>query len=275
MLNNFLYNQAIYNQTPVWIPIAPQDDIVYNSYWLKNSNIIVTSISNDNWHSITSETYSSPLTDLWGELNYYFKNKTINLEWFITTNTSVELNQRIDELKKILWQNNKYLDIKVDWTIRRAKASCTNLDSLFDRQNYNITFIPFRISFRLVSEFSKELTSQSQSLTWKTASFTEEKINYWTVRANPVLSILLNSVTSVTSISFAILTNTITVLDTYSASDVIQIDCQEKTVKINSISVDYTWTFPVLEVWTNSYIITVTWTAKNFNTTLTYFNNYL
>jgi hypothetical protein len=275
MFNNFLFNWWTFNQIDIlWNANFPQDSIVYNGYWLQNANIIVSNLSYDNWHSINSETFNNPLTDLGWELNYFFRDKTITLNWFMKSDTAENLNISIDTLKKVLWENNKDLDIKVNWTIRRAKASCINIDSLFERQNYNITFIWFSITFRVVSEFFKELQRQTQSLLWQTATFTEEITNRWTVRTNPVFSILLNSVTSVTSISIAMWSNTITMLDTYSASDVIQIDCQNKTVKINSVEVDYTWTFPVLEVWVNSYTFTINWT-KNFDLNLSYFNNYL
>ena len=274
MLNNFQFNQSVFNEVVNFAATAPQDDIVYNGYWLQNENIIVSNINYDNWHSVLSETYSSPLSDLGWELNYYFKEKVIMLRWYIKEDTATLLNQRIDILKQVLGQNNQDLDIKVEGTIRRAKANCINLESLFERQNYNITFLPFNIRFRLIEEFASEITLNSQSFTWKTATFTEEVVNLWTVRTNPLLTILLNTATTVTSIAFALWDNTITVLDTYSWSDVIQIDCENKLVTINSASVDYTWTFPELSVWVNSYTITIDWT-KNFNTTLSYYNNYL
>ena len=275
MFNNFVFNWWVFNNIDIlWNANPPQDDIVYNGYWLQNANITVSNISYDNWHSVDSETFNNPLTDLWWELNYFFRTKTISLNWYIKSDTAENLNIAIDTFKKVLWENNKDLDIKVNWNIRRAKASCINMDSLFDRQHYNITFLNFSITFRVVSEFFKELQRQTQSLLWYTWTFTEEIVNRWTVKTNPMFGILLNSATSVTSINITMWNNSITVLDTYSASDVIQIDCQNKTVKINSIEVDYTWTFPILEVWVNSYTFTIDWTV-NFDLNLSYFNNYL
>ena len=275
MFNTFQYNTSVFNATPAFAATAPQNTVVYNSYWLQNTNIVVSSITSDNWHSISSDTYSSPFTDLWWELNYFFKDKIVTLNWYLKYDTAILLNDWIDSLKKKLWENNKDLDIKVNWAIRRAKASCVNLDSLFQRQNYNITFLSFSIQFRLVSEFSKELTLQTQSKTSKTASFSESVINNWTTKTNPVLNILVNSETDLTSIAFNIWDNTITVLDSYQAADVLVIDCQDKTVKVNSVAIDYTWTFPYLGTGENLYTLTLTATAKNFNSTISFYNNYL
>ena len=134
--------------------------------------------------------------------------------------------------------------------------------------------VPFSFDFRIINEFQKEIITQSQTLTSQTAGFTEEIVNRWSAKSFPSITILLNSATTVTSISIVMWDNTITVLDTYSASDVIVIDGVNKTVKINSVEVDYTWTFPVLEVWVNSYTITLDWTY-NFDLTATYFNNFI
>ena len=274
MFDNFLFDENYFDEVSLVWWTTQQDDIVYNSYWLQNTNICVNSISYDNWHNVSSDTYSNPLTDLWWELNYYFREKIVTLTWTLKWNNAEDLNNRIDELKQVLWQNNKDLDIKVNWTIRRAKASCININSLFDRKHYNITWIPFTIQFRVVSSFFKELTMQTQSFTWLTAWYTEEITNRWTVRTNPTINILISSTTWTNQITFNIWDNTLTINKSLTASDTIIIDCVQKTVKINNIDVDYSWVFPILEVWVNSYTIWINGTV-NYNITLSYFNNYL
>jgi phage-related protein len=78
----------------------------------------------------------------------------------------------------------------------------------------------------------------------------------------------------VTSFALNIWSDTITITNTFSASDVLVIDCEDKTVKLNWIAIDYSGVFPILEVGVNSYTITINWT-KNFDITLSYFNNFL
>ena len=148
------------------------------------------------------------------------------------------------------------LDIKVNGNIRRAKASCVNLDSLFSREHYHITFIPFTIHFRIVSEFSKELARQTQSFNGLTAGITEEIVNRGTVRTSPVISMVFNSASGTNNITFAIADRIITVSETIASSDVLQIDCDNKVVTLNSVEIDFSGTFPILEVGTNSYTIT-------------------
>ena len=87
------------------------------------------------------------------------------------------LETAIDDLKRALGRSERDLDIKVNGNIRRAKASCINLDSLFDRKHYNITFIPFTIEFRIISEFAREIKRVTQTFSNLIGDITEEIIN--------------------------------------------------------------------------------------------------
>jgi hypothetical protein len=275
MFNTKLFNSVVFNHISTTSTIVVQDDITYNGYSLQNENITISKTDFYNWNSVSSDTYNNPLTDLWWELNYFFRSKTVVLEWYLKASSWEELNNRIDDFKKILWQNNKILDIKVNGTIRRAKASCINIDSIFwTREHYHISIIPFIIQFRVISDFFQELTRQNQSFTWLTSGFIEELTNRWSVRTNPVVNILLNSVSWTNQIYFEIWDRRIIISDTFSNSDSIIIDCQSKKVKINNVDVDYSWVFPILETWVNSYEFWINWTV-NYDITVSYFNNFL
>jgi hypothetical protein len=274
MFNTFQFNEYEFNKISLTSIFSDQDDIVYNWFWFKNSNIIVSSINDSNWNSVDTQIYNNPLTDLWWELNYFFREKIINIWWFIKQNSQEELINIIDNIKGILWKNNQNLDIKVNWTIRRAKASCINIDSIFDKKYYHLTLVPFNISFRLIEWFQKEIISQAQTLISQTAGFTEEIINMWSIRTNPVFNILFNSATSVTEIILTLWQDILTITTTITASDLIIIDCENKIITKNTTEIDFIWTFPSLEVWVNSYTIAINWT-KNFDLSVIYFNNYL
>lgn len=272
MFNNFLFNNGLFNEIEtVGSPATTQDEVSYNWFWLFNQNIIITKINYDNSHTVESDIFNSPLSDLWWELSYYFRQKNIVLNWYLKYDTAEELNNAIDRLKKALWENNKNLDIKVNWTIRRAKASCININ--FDREGYHITFIPFTIEFRIIKEFAYDLARESQSLLWNTAWFTEEIVNIWTARSNPIFNIVINT-WSPTAFSLIMGDDTITITRTFIAWEVLEINTEEKRIKINGSNIDFNWTFPILKVWNNSYTIWFTW-AVNFDLNIFYYKNYL
>lgn len=274
MFNFNQFNLAIFNSIPEVATTTPQDDIVYGGYSLKNARMTISKIGYDNGHSVDAPIYSNPLTDLWGELSYYFRQKIVVIQGNLKADNRELLEIAIDDMKRALGRSNMDLDIKVNGNIRRAKASCVNLDSLFSREHYHITFIPFTIQFRIVSEFSKELARQTQSFNGLTAGITEEIVNIGTVRTSPVISMVFNSASGTNNITFAIADRIITVSETIASSDVLQIDCDNKVVTLNSVEIDFSGTFPILEVGTNSYTITKNWTV-NYNLSISYFNNFL
>lgn len=248
MFNFNQFNLAVFNSIPEVTTTVPQDDIVYGGYSLKNASMTISKIGYDNGHSVDAPTYSNPLTDLGGELSYYFRQKIVVIRGNLKAENREQLEMAIDDMKRALGRPKQDLDIKVNGNIRRAKASCVNLDSLFDRQHYHITFIPFTIQFRIISEFSKELARKTQSFNNLTDDITEEITNTGTVSTNPTVSIVFNTATTVNNVTFGIGDNTITISEAISASDVIQIDCENKTVTLNSLEIDFSGTFPILEV---------------------------
>ena len=274
MFNFFTYNGQYFSQVAETLTNPPQDDIVYNWLGLFNSNYRINRHNFYDGHRVENNTYYNPLIDLGGQFSYFLREKIFFIEWSIKTETNEELLTEIDRLKRTLAQPEKDLDYKYNWTIRRAKASCVNLDRLFRYEHYNITWLPFRIEFNILSQFSQELLRETQTLTWLTADLTEEVVNRWTFKTDPTLVLTFTSATTVDEITFTVGNNTITVEETISASDVVEINGADKEVKINSTAVDFSGTFPVLEVWANSYTITVNWT-KNYSSTISFFKNFI
>jgi hypothetical protein len=70
------------------------------------------------------------------------------------------MNNEIDRLKKILLQNQKDLIIKVNGNPRFAKASLINGESIFDREHFHITFLPFTFQFRVLEKF-RDITAKN------------------------------------------------------------------------------------------------------------------
>jgi len=274
MFNQYQYNNSVFNQVINVTNTIPQDDIVYNNYWLQNSTVVTSFADYDNWPSIQNDFFNRPRTDWGWELNYFFRERVITLKWTIKSTTSESLIQEIDRFKKALWVNQQNLDIKINWVIRRAKASVINFDTLFRKENYHITFIPFEVQFRVIKPFFAEITRQIQSFTWLTADLTEEMINGWSITTNPVVLITFTAATSVTQISFTANSKTITISETINTNDVVKIDCDAKTVTINDVTKDYSWVFPEFVVWWNSYTIDIDGTFT-YDITTYFFNQYI
>lgn len=273
MYNIYEYNLKPFWTVAPWVALWVQDEIVFNGYSLYNDTAKVNKMNFDNSHAVDSDTFDRPLSDGWGELNYFLRERTVTMLGRIKASSKEELNKEIDRFKRSLMQNNKDLDIKVDGTVRIAKATLMNPQSLFDRNHYNVTFLPFEITFRVLEKF-QETQRVIKTFTWKTATFIEEQFNSGSAKANPVAILSFSSASWTDEVSLNIEWSEITISESISATDILTIDVDNKQVLLNTIEVDYIWTFPQLNVWNNSYTISVNGTC-NFSFTLYYFNTYL
>ena len=273
MYNIYWYNEETFGAVTSGVELWVQDDIVFGWYSLSNDIIKVNKISFDNSHNIQSTTYDRPLSDGWGELNYFLREKTVTMRGRIKSESKEELYREVDRFKRAIVQSEQNLDIKVNGVIRRAKASLMSPESIFDREHYHVTFLPFEITFRALEKF-KETQRDITTITGLTGDFIEEVYNYWNAKANPVAVFTFDSASGVNEISMDIGWEIITISESISAWDILTIDVENKQVLLNSIDTDYIWTFPQLNVWNNSYNITVNGTS-NFSFTIYYFNTYL
>ena len=274
MFNINLFNNALFNQAPNTLPVTVQDDVVYNDFWLVNDIYKISKISYDNGPSIESQTFNTPQDDWWWELNYFFRSRIVTVEGRVSSDTAENFNKELDRFKSALWENDKNLDIKVNWTIRRAKASVINMNSLFDRMHFNITYIKFIIQFRVLAPFFNEIWKQNLDLLSQTWNISDEVLNEWTIKTDPIVQLNFTSATTVNIITFNIDNRTITVNETISWWDIVKIDCIEKIVTINWDIVDYDWIFPELQTWANLFAVTVNWT-KNYDFNIYFFKQYI
>jgi len=242
-----LYNSEVFWWWPA-LTTTIQEDIVYNGFWLQN-NYIVTSTNNEN-NLIDFESFDNPFNNWRGFLSYFQRGKTISFNVTIKWDNQEDFNNRLDELRKALFQSNKNLDVKVNWEVRRIKASCISNPKNFN--HFNINFLKTTIEFETLEPFFYELGYQSTNFQNKTTSFIEEISNEWSAEADLLFHFIFKTA-NVSEVEVSLWENTITINETIVDWDVLVIDWENKTVKLNNIEVDYLWSFPVL--WVNINLI--------------------
>ena len=156
----------------------------------------------DSMPSRDFETNKRPRAD--GEIinGVFYRNKIIKARGFITKTTETLLNEEIDDMKKYLKASEANLDIKVNGEIRRAVATLVNTDAIFDREHWQLTYIPFNLQFKTVEPFMKDINYTSQSLlTHTTLTFNEDVENTGTVFSRPVIILNFSAANGVTAIN--------------------------------------------------------------------------
>ena len=254
-------------------------DFEYNWYefWWTSTKFKLENIPNfEEANAIQIQTYDRALNN-WAWMNwYYIKPKVLKILWTLYADTASELEDRIDELKYYVLQKQKTLRrTKPNWVVVEWTASCSKFEP--NRQPYHITFMPVMIEFIVLDWFLYDTTVNEYSSFANTADFTWTlTVSWWNYEVEPILYFTFNSATSVTSLSITINNQTMTFNKTFSAWDMLIVDCINTNVTYNSVSwQNYLWEFFVLPVWWSVYDVSVTWSAFNIDLAVQWYNTYV
>lgn len=197
-----------------------------------------------------------------------YPTKTISLGGTIHGSNQANLDDRIDTFKGYFVQRNKSLDIAYGSGTRRYTVMKANSVSI-ERQDKAL-YATFTID--LICKPFGEDTSTTNLWTAKTgftsATFTEEP----TIAGNapvqlPIFTITINSLTGTGDYVQISNDNNNQEILLYglglAADDVIVIDCEQRTVTVNDIEVDYYGTFLELEAGAASITYTDGFTTRD------------
>ena len=253
------YWEIFGNSTPPLDVI--EDNIVFNWFSLNNSTVVTSAFNPDELMEFEYNTFNIPREDWKGLLSRYFREKTLNLKWVLKAWSPDDLTDLIDNFKKNVYQVQGVFKYKAKWIFREIKATC--IDITMKRENYNLTFINFDITFKTNEPFF--YNSQNQSLLYEnvvTLPRTEWIINEWSSETKPIIYTIFQDWTNLSNYSAK--SNNIWITYTWPiiSGDILEINGQTKEVKFNWILVDYSWTFPELQAWYNTVIFSWLGTIK-------------
>ena len=152
-----------------------QDNIVLNGFSLQNE-FITTSFFWEN-NLIDSTSFDYPKSNWRWLLWYYLRWKNLNLRIKIKWDSVEDFQTRLDNFRKIFFQEEINLDVRVNWIIRRIKVNWKSAPK--NLEHYNITFLNIEVSLEVLEPFFYELSNQSNSFLNKTETFDEYIINKW------------------------------------------------------------------------------------------------
>lgn len=268
MFNTYQFNQYTFNKSISVSSLLADGDVMYWNLILHDAwDSYLSFMNNDDFANVDMDIFANPLDD-WNTLSsYYLRGREIRARGSIYKNNGEDLNNELDRIKSVLSVPWQMLAVKVNGEVREATAYCSGIT--FDRQHYNINFIRYEVTFTITNESWNTRKYQTSSVLWVTTTLNEEIINLWKYRAKPIIIITLNSVSWSNTLNLILWKFNITVNQTFSSSNIIQIDREEQRVTINWIDVDYIWMIPSIEIWRNPYTITMNWTY-NYDVTVKY-----
>ncbi len=280
IFNESPYNVGLYDGPPNVIVSASVsgDLIVFDGFSLSDNSTVFTQQLLDSAPSRQIIDGAVPRGDGMYMNGEYWRQKVIEVEGFCKESTSTLLETLLDTVRKNLAGREKNLDITRNGTTRRYVATLTNPEDLFsDRQGHHITVCPFRAQFVCKEPFGLEsdYTSATEQAVISPLNITME--NLGTIDAKPVLVLIFDAASSVTTVNVENTTNgeEIEYSDAIAANDVLEFDSEKKTVKKNGTEVDYSGAFPTLIAGSNVMQFTITGTSFDAQITVKHKNTYL
>lgn len=244
------------------------DNIYYNDFslWWTDSNSVRLTVERIEWF------FDSPDRDYddyarasivgWWLIEAIDRKKTIVISWKIRAPTNSLLESKVNEINKAVRENEKDLYIKVDWTYRVAKATCTK--SYFPREWGNNTLVSFELTFQVLEPYFGMETRQENIYSVTSSPYTANFDNNGYAPSNPEYVISFKWSSAVTVVAIATNWYTITITKSsgsWAVGDQLRINWSTMVVTENWTEIEYDWLITPIETGNNSAVFTFTGTV--------------
>lgn len=222
------------------------------------------------------------IRDGFSYLDCRYSQRIIILKGWLISDTPTNLRTHIDTVKGYLRPNDQNLDIETyggSTVYRRYKCSCRGLS--VSEEHWMTTQKPYEAEF-LCKPFSTATSATTVNLNSggaiTTTPYAEVVAITGTYNPKPTITITIGVETNMTAVR---ITNTTTldwieIARSFSAADVLIIDCDAETVKVGGVSVDFTGIFIGFIPGNNTISISTTDTGVfSITASITYYPTYL
>lgn len=203
-----------------------------------------------------------------------YPSKKIVVTGTIIDSSIAALDSRLDTFRAYFLNQDQNLDIDYNGSTRRYIATVNTLS--IDRPG-GLLYATFSIEFVCTQPFGQDTAATTAlTATGRTSSSYSDAYTFLGTAPYqlPVVTVTFTALTGGTAKSVAIgnagTGETITVTRTWTASDVLVVDCLNQTVTVNGIAVDFTGAFPRFAPGSQSISYADTLTTRTFNITATY-----
>jgi phage-related protein len=208
-----------------------------------------------------------------------YPTKPISITGTLVSDNVADMDALIDTFNSYFINQDANLDIDYNGGTRRYIATATNME--LDRPG-NLAWANFTVTFTCSQPFGQNTTtSTALSASGRTSSNYND--NFTFVGSAPVQQVVATiTLASVTDASggHIIFGNQatgqqITIQRTWSAADVLVIDCAAKTVTVNGTAVEFSGAFPLFVPGAQTLTYLDNLTARNFSISVVYYPMYL
>jgi hypothetical protein len=196
-----------------------------------------------------------------------YGTKIIYLQGIITGTSQANLEANIDTMKELLSRIDKNLDIDWNGSTRRYVATCQKHE--FDRDHFHLLFVPWTAEFIVPAGIGKDTASTSlydtSSITATTTAITLTFAG--SAQPKPIFTIDMTTVGSAQVIK--LLNNDtgeyMKIDGPFTNGDQVIVDCNNMTVKKNTVEIPFRGSFPNFYVGGNDFRFIIIGDGSNEN----------
>jgi hypothetical protein len=285
MYNELAYNAGPYNGSPTSESEAiPTTLLQFDGFDLNSSEgsttgdrILIQNLD-DSGPMIDLDKIEIPLGNGVKINSRWRRGKIIEAEGVVFSDSGSELEAFLDTIKKNLRKINKTLDVtKYGVTRRYPKTTLLNMDSLFrGRKGSDITRCPISMQF-LVSDVGTDWDYEQTTDEITAAEDTITTESDGTTEALPIIIVVFSAVSGVSTLNIQIDENEqeIEIPYAFTGSEAVVIDCEEETVTVNGVEVEFSGRFPEMALGTNTFRFTTDGASRTFRATILAKNYFL
>lgn len=258
----------------------PPNNVIFNGNSLQSAFIITQDVDHESAASLQANSY--PLANSNRSVIPYevYTSKMIVITGVVTGTTSANLDANLDTFRSYLIGLNKNLDINYNGSTRRYVGSCTATKTV---RNRGLTRANFSITFTATQPFGVDTASTTAINTTANTAIPYQPTYTFLGSAPlqyPVITVTFsamagNAAAQHVQVSNNATSQTIDVYRVWAATDVLEIDTFNKTVKVNTADVAFTGAFPEFAAGAATFGYNDGFTSRTFAFLATYFVRYL
>ena len=272
------YGTSMYNAQGAGVTVFSTELLVIDDliFTIADNGLLLQHV-NENGHRRDISQTPVPRADGYIHNNDYFRQKPIVIRGLIQKDTQTLLEEFLDLFKFRMSKSELNIDItRVGLDGRRFVGTLVNGQDMLKREPHQINICPFELIFRTHAGQDRVFTVATKQFT--TSPQTHIVSNDGSATAKVIAVFVVNAEVDMTTFKLGNDTNNgeieITPAGGFSAGDVLIIDHENFTVTLNSVAVDFSGTFPFLDVGSNTLRYTTTGTSWDIRSTIKYKQTY-
>ena len=264
----------------VAVATHPTDEIWYNDYGLQNADVI-TQYVRVSAPNLDLSQRSFPRADgVYAESAYRRQNR-IKVAGTIKAATRAALELAMDDMRQALSAYGSTMRILWGGAARYYDdCYAVTLDAIFDgRDHYNVDWCPFSVEFTSQQPYARDAsrTTNDVSGTASTSPVGFTVANAGSAPTGPIVTVTVVTAGGLLSLT---LTNgengdAMSITRSWSNGDTVEVNGEDRTVKINGVAADFLGVIPMAEAGDNAFLLSMTGAGYAVAISEQHFNRYL